>query len=131
VSLLSDGLPGFPAISPDGQTLAFAYRKPALGKQRLALLPVNLSQPLKVLETLDVPRRGLVRWTKDGQGIAYVKVGGDISNIWVQSISGGAPLQLTNFDSGLIYNFAFSPDGRLAMSRGHQVSDVVLISSVK
>ncbi len=39
--------------------------------------------------------------------------------------------QLTNFDSELIYNFAFSRDGRLAMSRGHQVSDVVLINSVK
>lgn len=131
ISLLNDGLPGSPAISPDGKTLAFAYRKPALGKQRLALLPANLSAPLKVLETTDVPRRSLVRWTKDGQGLAYVKVGGDISNIWVQPVAAGPPRQLTSFDSDLIYNFAFSPDGRLAISRGHQVSDVVLISSVR
>ncbi len=131
VSLLNDGLPGSPAISPDGKTLAFAYRKPALGKLKLALLPTDLSAPIKVLETTDVPRRSLVRWTKDGQGIAYVKVGGNISNIWVQPVAGGPPRQLTNFDSDLIYNFAFSRDGRLAMSRGHQVSDVVLISSAK
>jgi len=131
VSLLNDGLPGSPAISPDGKTLAFTYRKPALGKLKLALLPTDLSAPLKVLETTDVPRRSLVRWTKDGQGIAYVKVGGNISNIWVQPIDGGPPRQLTSFDSELIYNFAFSRDGRLAMSRGHQVNDVVLISSVK
>lgn len=131
ITLLNDGLPGSPAISPDGKTLAFAYRKPALGKLKLALLPTDLSAPIKVLETTDVPRRIMVRWTKDGQGIAYVKVGGNVSNIWVQPIAGGPPRQLTNFDSELIYNFAFSRDGRLAMSRGHQVSDVVLISSVK
>lgn len=128
--LFNDGLPGPPVVSPDGKTLAFTFRKPALGKLRLALLPVDLSSPLKILDTTDVPRRSLIQWTADGKGLAYVKVGGVVSNIWVQPIDGGAPRQVTSFDSQLIYNFAISRDGRLAMSRGRQTNDVVLISSV-
>jgi hypothetical protein len=39
---------------------------------------------------------------------------------------------LTAFDSGLILNFAISPDGRgLAIARGQAASDLVLISAVE
>lgn len=130
ITILNDGLPGPPAISPDGKMLAFCHRKPALGKLKIAVMPFDGSGPMSVLDTTDVPRRTRVQWASDGRAIAYVKVGGNVSNIWLQPIAGGPPRQLTKFDSEVIYNFAFSREGRLAMSRGHQVSDVVLINSV-
>jgi hypothetical protein len=70
---------------------AFAYRKPALAKLKIALLPFDGSAGVKVPDSKDVPRRTLLRWTKDGQGIAYVKVGGNVSNIWVQPLDAGPP----------------------------------------
>jgi hypothetical protein len=55
-----------------------------------------------------------------------------VSNLWAQSIDGSPPKQLTNFTTDRIFGFAFSRDGKqLALSRGTQASDVVLISDFK
>ncbi|MEJ2010505.1 MAG: hypothetical protein P8Z30_20520 [Acidobacteriota bacterium] len=50
-----------------------------------------------------------------------------MSNIVAQSISGGAPRQSTHYKSGLIFDFDVSRDGQLAIARGTQSRDVVLI----
>jgi len=56
----------------------------------------------------------------------------DVSNIWRQSIDGSPPVQVTNFETGRIFNFAYSPDGKqLALARGALNSDVVLISNLE
>jgi WD40-like Beta Propeller Repeat len=67
---------------------------------------------------------------KDGKSLVYIGTRAGVSNLWIQPLDGGPPTQLTSFDSLLIYNFAFAPDGRLAITRGHESNDVVLISSV-
>jgi eukaryotic-like serine/threonine-protein kinase len=128
VPVIVKGLSGPPAISPDGKLLAFTYRQLALSEGRLAVVPLDGSGPIKILEAKVAPRRLLVRWTNDGSALAYIKTLGGISNIWSQPLE-GASKQLTNFDTEQIYNFAFSSDGRLAVTRGHESSDVVLIQS--
>jgi hypothetical protein len=51
-----------------------------------------------------------------------------LSNITRQPIDGSPPAQVTQFSTGRIFNFAYSPDGQqLALSRGSLDSDVVLI----
>jgi len=62
-----------------------------------------------------------------GHAIAYIVQKGGVSNIVAQPIIGGAPRQLTHFKSGSIFRFGLSRDGRLALARGSQSSDVVLI----
>jgi Tol biopolymer transport system component len=55
-----------------------------------------------------------------------------VTNLWAQPIDGSAPTQLTNFASERIFSFDFSRDGKqVALSRGTQTSDVVLISNFK
>jgi predicted secreted protein len=47
--------------------------------------------------------------------IAYVLnvlTDNDISNIWRQNLAGGAPKQITNFESGQIFDFDSSRDGK-------------------
>jgi hypothetical protein len=52
--------------------------------------------------------------------------------VWSQALAGGAPEQVTHFGSGLIFGFAWSPDGsRLAVSRGTIASEVVLIENFR
>ena len=72
-----------------------------------------------------------LRWTSDGRAISYVDNRGGISNIWSQPIDGSPPRPVTDFHGGEIYSFAWSRDGNLAISRGMQTSDLVLISDVR
>jgi Tol biopolymer transport system component len=75
------------------------------------------------------PKHNL-QWTSDGRAIYYVTLNNGVSNIWRQPIDGSPPVQVTKFDTGRIFNFAFSPDGKqLALSRGSVNSDVVLIKN--
>ena len=54
------------------------------------------------------------------------------SGIWVQPLEGGPPKQPEDFKSDLIYNFAWSRDGKqFAVARGELISDVVLISGFR
>jgi hypothetical protein len=51
-----------------------------------------------------------------------------VSNIWSLPLDGGKPVQLTDFKADQIFWFDFSRDGKqLAVSRGVQTSDVILI----
>jgi hypothetical protein len=75
---------------------------------------------------------GEPRWAPGGEAVDYVVTQNGVSNIWRKKLSGGPPKQITNFESGLIFDFAWSHDGRqLAMTRGSESSDVVLISNFR
>ena len=67
--------------------------------------------------------------TPDGRGVAYAETG----NLWVQSLDGGPPRQLTRFTDGRpIMSFAWSRDGkRLAIARTSTTDDIVLIKGLK
>jgi Tol biopolymer transport system component len=71
-----------------------------------------------------------MRWAPDGKALDYILTRGGASNIWRQALAGGPPKQITNFQSDLIFDFAWSRDGKqLALARGSTSSDVILISS--
>jgi len=65
----------------------------------------------------------------DSRAIAYI-VGkgsmGGTSNIMEQPVDGGPQKQLTHFDSGQIFSFAWSARDDLALARGTDTSDGVL-----
>lgn len=125
---LTEVISGVPTISPDGKTIGCIERPVAIAKVKIALVPLDGS-PAKLIEPKDPPRHLIFLWTKDGQSFVYIKNQEPVSNLWLLPLNGGEPKQLTNFDSNLIFNFAISADGRLALARGHDSSDVVLISS--
>jgi hypothetical protein len=53
-------------------------------------------------------------------------------NLWTQPIAGGPPTRMTNFESGTIFSFAWSRDGKhLAVVHGPVTSDVVMISNFR
>ena len=64
--------------------------------------------------------------------LTYIDQRNGVSNIWSQPIDGSPPKQLTNFKSGRIFQFAWSPDGKwLALARGTMTSDVVMIKDFR
>ena len=72
------------------------------------------------------------KWTPDSSAVAYIDLHSNINNIRVQPLNGEPSHLLTNFTSGDIYNFAFSPDGtRLFAARGYAVRNAVLITNFR
>ena len=55
-----------------------------------------------------------------------------MGNIWERKLTGGPAKQLTDFNSGQIFDFYWSADGKqLALTRGKVRSDVILISNFR
>ncbi len=70
-----------------------------------------------------------IRWTPDGQALAYFARKDAASNIWLQPLSGGPARQLTHFATDYIWDFAWTPDNRLILARGTVNQDLVLFSN--
>jgi Tol biopolymer transport system component len=73
-------------------------------------------------------------WAPGGGGVVVSDIRSGSPNLWLFSVGekAGEPRQLTHFTSGIIWNFAWSPDGKkIAIARGTNMSDVVLFREQK
>jgi Tol biopolymer transport system component len=114
-------------ISPDGSTVAFATINHAGGHEvSLALIATDTGKVGKPIKFEREP--GMGHLSPDGKALVYVVHQNGVDNLWRQPLDGSPGTQITSFTSEHIYDFHWSPDGsRLAMVRGHNDSDVVLI----
>ncbi len=128
---LTDYASTYPAVSPDGKWIAFDdYEHP--GSSKIGMIPFAGGRPVQTFDYAVSSLAGypIIRWTQDGRDLAYIRDQQGVSNIWAQPLDGGPPKQVTDFTAGQIFNFAWSKDGQqLALARGSQTSDVVLIRS--
>jgi eukaryotic-like serine/threonine-protein kinase len=121
------------AVSPDGKTIAFVLRRGG-NSNRIALVSFDGGEIIKtfdaVLASNPFSNNQNLQWTRDGRAIYYIAFNHGVSNIWQQPIDGSPPVQVTGFETGRIFNFSYSPDGKqLALSRGTFDRDVVLIEN--
>lgn len=124
-----------PTVSPDGKIIAIVLQRMGQPPQ-IGLTPFDGGEIIKTFDAalLSNPTTDNknLQWTADGRGIYFVALTNGVSNIWQQPIDGSAPVQVTDFKNGRIFNFAFSADGsQIALSRGTFNSDVVLIENQK
>jgi eukaryotic-like serine/threonine-protein kinase len=128
----SGGLIGFSCLSPDSKLVLYDWQNPDDLGTRVKINVASV-QGGPVLYSFEYPPGGgLTIWSPDGRAIDYSITRGGVSDIWRQPLSGGAPKQLTHFPSGLIYNFAWSTDGKsLAAARGSVTADIVLLKAAK
>jgi serine/threonine protein kinase/Tol biopolymer transport system component len=130
---LTDYASAYPALSPDGKWIAFDdYSHPRA--TRIGVIPTAGGKPLHSFDYSASSLLGypIIRWTHDGRNLTYIHDQQGVSNIWAQPLDGRPPKQITSLTAGQIFNFAWSKDGQqLALARGSQTSDVVLIRSLK
>ena len=126
---------GHATISPDGKQAAIVTYRLGDSKEKLGLLSLDFSQPIRLLD-FERPRAeyavmfgdGPIEFTRDGTGIIYPIRDGQTDNLWLQHLDGTPGKQLTDFKSEFIRDFDYSFDGKqLAVIRGHREADVVLI----
>jgi eukaryotic-like serine/threonine-protein kinase len=116
-------------VSPDGRWLLcrLRSREPNVPLWRTAVVPIAGGAP----RFFDVPTAGgtpLLQWHPDGRSFFYVDSREGVANLWQQDVAGGTPRQRTFFDSGEIYSYDLSSDGkRLVAARGESQRDAVLI----
>jgi Tol biopolymer transport system component len=128
---LTDKASEDPVFSPDGTEILCWYLEQPRAQAKLAILPSEGGQPIKTFAQPSATN-GVYRWTADGRAIVYAVTRSGVANFWEQPLDGSAPKQLTSFASERIFSFDLSRDGKqVALSRGTQTSDVVLISNFR
>jgi serine/threonine protein kinase/Tol biopolymer transport system component len=127
-----------PAVSPDGRLITYSRYVNQPGqpvRSELVFIPFDGGPAVKTMALPDffMPFSfGSGRWTPDGHALYFMGVRDTVSNVWELPLDGSPPRQVTNFTSDLIQNFAISRDGRrLAVSRGREISDIVLIKDFR
>ena len=126
---LIDAQTGAPAVSPDGAVIACTYRATIAARLQVAFYPSTGGQPLRIIDMPRTARLGHLHWGPGGRAVQFVDTRQDVGNLWEVERDTGAISQITHFGSDLIFEFAWSPDGRqLALSRGREASDAVLVT---
>src|SRR5579872_714821 len=119
-------------FSHDGKWITFAQFEHSSGHiEKLAIISMESSKVEKSME-FQQPRNGAVQFAPDGKAVVYSFANKGVDNLWRQPLDGSAGKQITNFDSEFIPQFRYSMDGsRLALSRGHTDSDVVMVKEAE
>jgi Tol biopolymer transport system component len=130
VSQLTDYSLRGPSISPDGKWIACEYFSGPNQLTSVAVVPFEGGPPAKIFP-LPPSYNQPLRWTPDGRDISFINSLNGVDNIWEQPVAGGPPKPVTHFPSGKIYYFDWSRAGRLALSRGTEPSDAVLIRNFR
>ena len=126
---------GNPVISSDGRLIAF----PSAGKDgKVVGVAVSAENGQVVFEkdnlspTADPTSNHIAQWTPDGSAIAFIDVRTGVPNLWTEPAATRPTQQLTHFNSGMIWYFAWSQDGKqIAIARGTSQSDAVMFTSSK
>src|SRR5206468_2983456 len=105
-----------PAISPDGKLIAFRSVDAANQRMKISVMSFADGRLMKAFDiqptTIIAGDYKVLRWTPDGDGLAYIDTRTGAANIWVRPVGGGPERQLTYFNSEQIFKFAWSRDGK-------------------
>ena len=111
------------AFSPDGSTIACAYKSTDSMHTTLGLLPSRGGNP-----TTLALNGWLFKWLPNGRAVSFVREENGVMNLWLQPLDGGSPRGLTQFSEGAIVDYSWSADGKRAVV-AHVIDsvDVVLM----
>ena len=122
--------PGRIAISPTGDKIAYVFEEAHHDELRFGTIPSE-GGPLESTFGWPTGAEGL-QWSPDGKGLQYLLTRGGATNVWEQPLGGGEPRRITNFDSGRIFDFSWTRDGKtLLLAKGDITRDVVLLSNFR
>jgi eukaryotic-like serine/threonine-protein kinase len=136
---LARGTSFTPVVSPDGKLIAYAKTEGQGASTKSHIVLQSLDDG-SIAKQVEMPAAfsdwHALGWTPDGKGLSFVhNTTGTTQNVYMLPLSGGAPVQLTHFNSEAVYvpAYAWSRDGkRFAITRGrYNDTDVVLFSGFR
>jgi eukaryotic-like serine/threonine-protein kinase len=123
-----------PSVSPDGKWVLCRLRSTTPGTPlwRTAIVPFDGKGAPRYFAVPTAGGPPTMQWHPRGDAFLFVDFVDGIANIWRQDLAGGAPRQLTKFESGEIFSFDLAPDGRrMVITRAQSTHDAVLIRNFK
>jgi VCBS repeat-containing protein len=99
------------SVSPDGSLVAFTTAWVTHGPRELWLMAVDGNNARKVEEADESSGFVKVRWSPDGQRLAYFRTGHDAMEIL--DLKGGPPKTVMSFTGLDFHDFLWLPDGRI------------------
>jgi Tol biopolymer transport system component len=114
---------GGPAISPDGQHIAFSVRQHE--QTVLYVMQADGTNARIVADSLDL--QGAPAWAPDGQSITTAAVDHGVPHLYRVPIDGKAPV---SFVSEYSVDPAWAPDGHLAVYSGPDIGTTFLVKAV-
>ena len=132
---LARGTVSPPVVSPDGARVAYARLEGQGTSARLKFVVQKLEGGTPVQEIEAPANSTTIGWTPDGHGLTYLRIVAAACNLYMQPLAGGAPVQLTHFDTepSLVQAYAWSRDGKkFAVARARfNNTDVVQFSNFR
>jgi serine/threonine protein kinase len=129
---LSSEAASLPRPSPDGKLLAFLKYSgddPRFSSASIAIMPFAAGQPARPFASPPFAGNYLA-WAPDGKAIDYAVTAAGVGNLWRQPVRGGPAERLTDFETGLLFQFAWSgPRKQILFARGETHKDIVLLNS--
>jgi len=120
-----------PSVSPDGKWIACSHIVQPNQSPSLTIVPIAGGPPAKVFQLPETASSPPLAWTPDGSAVAFIDNVNGVGNIREQPLAGGQATPVTHFTSGRIFNFQWSRDGRLAVSRGTEAIDAASIRNFR
>jgi Tol biopolymer transport system component/DNA-binding winged helix-turn-helix (wHTH) protein len=128
---LSEYAAGYPAVSPDGATVACQGRTQS--RTNLLILTVENGRPVKTIDITEWKPSGFrMQWTPDGKNLIYATQRRGERAIIKQPLGDGPVQKTLSLNEDDLFDFGYSPDGqKIAVTRGHWQHDIVLIKDLK
>ncbi|HKG12289.1 MAG TPA: winged helix-turn-helix domain-containing protein [Pyrinomonadaceae bacterium] len=120
----------WPFVSPDGKSFVCVYGNDPFSPSKLAVVPIDGGEPTKMFDIPTTFNANTV-WLPDNRGIAFLDSRTGTNNVWMQPLSGGRPVQLTDFASDGVAAYDCSRDNRIAATRSVESTSIVLIKNFR
>ncbi len=112
-----------------GDRAMVSYFDEASGINRTGIMD---TKDAKILSTFQLPdTAGSSAWMPGDKAISYLNTINNVSNLWKIDLDGSHLVQLTHYTDGIIYNYAWLPDGKFAAAKGTYTSDAILIRNFR
>jgi DNA-binding SARP family transcriptional activator len=100
---------GFPALSPDGKSLAVAR---VVNEESFSIWIKQLDRGPSIRLTLDGKENHSPAWTPDGRGVTFSSTPATgVTSLWTKAADGGAQAVMQLHENWNVYNARWSPDG--------------------
>lgn len=117
-----------PRISPDGSRIAFTTYDIGTYERKIVIAKLNGSEFGGIEREMEFNLVNQFVWAPDSKSLTLLSSRSGLPNLWNQPIDGSAPRPMTDLKTGLIFNFAWTADGKnILLARGSVNNDLILI----